>query len=483
MKRALVALLLLFAVGSAWSQNATAGKVFYESPINGGKSCADGTCHGPNPAQNTRNIRKGAGQPAVILAAPDKVGEMTFLRGQINQQNANDLAAYILNPAAAVGSGLSASGNTLTFGTTQTSTTGSLTTPTSITITNTGASAVTITGIAKGGSNAAEFAPTGSCVGPAVNVPAGGSCTLGATFTPTTAGNRTATFTVQSGAAANPTITLIGTAASPTAPSLAFSLSSVTFNSQTVGTTSAARVLVITNNSLMPVSIAQISANPSPEFMVNGGCLITLAAGSTCTVEITFTPSAVGTRSGAATVTSSATGSPHTIALTGPGVSSPTGAATLAASAISFPSTKIAAASTPLQTTLTNTGNAVLTITSVTIAGPNASDFKLGAGTTCTAGALEIDASCMIQADFRPMSSGSKSAEVVIAHSAGQTAVALGGTAPAESASAASTASAAGGRLAPSNLGGGGALQPSYFLLLLFPALLLRRARCGAIVR
>ena len=146
-------------------------------------------------------------------------------------------------------------------------------------------------------------------------------------------------------------------------------------------------------------------------------------------MNVTFTPSAAGNRTGNLTFTSNATGSPHVVTLAGPGATAPTGAATLDTTALSFPSTGTGAAATPLKSTLTNTGNAALTIFAVAIGGTNAQDFKLGAGTTCAAGALAVNASCQVEAEFKPQSDGSKTADVVVAHSAGTTRIAVGGMA------------------------------------------------------
>jgi hypothetical protein len=202
-------------------------------------------------------------------------------------------------------------------------------------------------------------------------------------------------------------------------------------------------------------------------------------------MNVTFTPSAAGNRTGSLTITSNATGSPHAVTLTGPGATSPTGAATLDASAVSFPSTGAGASANPLKTTLTNTGNAPLTIFAVAIGGSNAQDFKLGAGTTCVAGALAVDASCQIETEFKPLSAGSKTANAVVAHSAGTTTIALGGMANAATTTVAGTSPApvpaSSSALSPSNVGGGGALNPWVGLLALLPALLLRRRPIAAL--
>ncbi len=208
-------------------------------------------------------------------------------------------------------------------------------------------------------------------------------------------------------------------------------------------------------------------------------------------MNVTFTPSAAGNRTGNLTITSNATGSPHAVTLAGPGVTAPTGAATLDASALSFPSTGAGAAATPLKATLTNTGNAALTVFAVALGGTNAQDFKLGAGTTCVAGSLAVDATCLVEAEFKPTSAGSKSADVVVAHSAGTTKIAVGGmatatttstgasTAPTGAPSTAAAPTPSSSALAPSNIGGGGA-SPWYAVVGLAPLLVLRRRRALA---
>ena len=97
-----------------------------------------------------------------------------------------------------------------------------------------------------------SFMATGTCVpaGASVTVNAGATCTIGAIFDrPLVAGSRTATFTVQSNAATNPSITVSGTAATVTTPSIVLSATSVVFNTQTVGMASAPRQITVTNNS------------------------------------------------------------------------------------------------------------------------------------------------------------------------------------------------------------------------------------------
>jgi hypothetical protein len=478
MLRATLVLAFGFFAASAHAQNAAAGKLYYETPVMG-LTCADAGCHGPNPLVNTRNIRAGANNAAAILNAVDTRPQMAVYRGRITAQNAADLAAYIGNPAAAVGGALvNASGAMLAFGQTQIGVTNTAPMPATITITNTGTDPLTITGVARGGAQSTEFSAAGSCVGASVTVAAGANCTLSATFTPAAAGTRTATFTLQSNAASNPTITLTGMAGTAATPSLALSQSALTFNAQTVGTTSMARLIGVTNNGSMPVAITATSVAPNTEFLVSGGCVITLAPGSSCSMDVSFMPAAAGARTATLSIVSDAPGSPHTIALSGPGVTTPTGLATLAVSALSFPVTQVAAAAAPQQAILTNTGNAMLPISEVKITGPDAGEFKLGANNTCAPGNLEVDTSCRLEAEFRPTSGGTKTANIEVTHGAGMATVALAGAAPSTAGSPppGSRAAPTGmSLLRPSNAGAG-AVDAFSGLLVLLAAL---GARCA----
>jgi hypothetical protein len=60
------------------------------------------------------------------------------------------------------------------------------------------------------------------------------------------------------------------------------------------------------------------------DFAATNTCGTSLAAGATCTVTVTFSPTAAGTRTGSVTVTSNATNPTLTVGLTGTGVSGST---------------------------------------------------------------------------------------------------------------------------------------------------------------
>lgn len=108
-----------------------------------------------------------------------------------------------------------------------------------------------------------------------------------------------------------------GTCSTATGPLMILSGSSLTFGTQPIGSASAAQHVTINNGGNATMNLSSIVA--SGDFSQTNDCGATLAAGVSCTVNVTFKPTASGTRTGAITITDSAAGSPHTVNLTGTG--------------------------------------------------------------------------------------------------------------------------------------------------------------------
>jgi Abnormal spindle-like microcephaly-assoc'd, ASPM-SPD-2-Hydin len=96
--------------------------------------------------------------------------------------------------------------------------------------------------------------------------------------------------------------------------------SSLTFSSQSTGTTAPPQAVTLTNTGQAALAISGISA--SGDFSATNSCGSSLAAGGSCTITVTFTPTAAGSRTGTITITDSASGSPQKISLMGTGVNS-----------------------------------------------------------------------------------------------------------------------------------------------------------------
>jgi len=108
----------------------------------------------------------------------------------------------------------------------------------------------------------------------------------------------------------------------PSEPAVSLSASSLTFSSQNMDSTSAAQTVTLTNSGNAALSISGIArggANPA-DFAQTSTCGTSVAAGANCPINVTFTPTATGTRNASISITDNAAGSPQSISLTGTGV-------------------------------------------------------------------------------------------------------------------------------------------------------------------
>jgi sugar lactone lactonase YvrE len=210
------------------------------------------------------------------------------------------------------------------------------------------------------------------------------------------------------------------------------SKSAVNFASQHVGTTSPSQKVVVTNigNQHIELTDLTLTGDFGQQAGLASDCTDTtlLGAGFSCALRITFAPTAVGTLTGSATVTDnslSLPGTKQTISLSGTGAASPT--ATLSASAVSFGSVAVGSVSPEQTVTITNHGDASLTIRGITLAGTDPMSFAIqnDCGTT-----LAIGASCAINMIFWPQTTGKLTASVTITDNAGNSpqTISLSGT-------------------------------------------------------
>jgi hypothetical protein len=230
------------------------------------------------------------------------------------------------------------------------------------------------------------------------------------------------------------------------------------FGNVVVGTTSATQTLTLHNNggvALTGITVVVTAPFSRPAGAAGGTCGATLAGGgTTCTINVVFSPTAIGAATGSATITASVgvTGSPVT--LTGTGVAAVV-SATLTPTTHNYggvtrncPGTGIlgiaACAADPAQVfTLTNTGNVTLTgIGNGVLGGANATEFtyrpllstcgpavggQLVANTTLAPGAT-----CVVTVQFQPktaQSTGVKNATISVTDAAGSQTSTLTGTA------------------------------------------------------
>ncbi len=128
---------------------------------------------------------------------------------------------------------------------------------------------------------------------------------------------------------------------------------SLTFASQVVGTSSTSQPVTLTNSGTSAVT--SISVGASGDFSQTNNCGTSLSANSSCTINVTFTPTAVGTRTGTLTVTDSA--GTQTASLSGTGASS----VSLSPGTIAFGNQAFGVTSSPQPATLANGQTSALT--------------------------------------------------------------------------------------------------------------------------
>ena len=206
-------------------------------------------------------------------------------------------------------SGLTVAPSALDFGSQATGTTSAART---VSVSNNGSSAVSLSGVSVTG----DFAQTNNC---GASLAAGASCTVNVTFRPTAAGSRAGTLTVAN-SATPATASLTGVGVAP-GPVLNANPGSLSFGATAVGSTTAAQSVTVTNGGTSTATVSGVSA--SGDFAQTNNCA-TLAVGASCTVNVTFRPTAEGSRAGSLAVTSNANNSPTTVALSGSGIGSNT---------------------------------------------------------------------------------------------------------------------------------------------------------------
>ncbi|HXH51095.1 MAG TPA: SBBP repeat-containing protein, partial [Terriglobia bacterium] len=213
--------------------------------------------------------------------------------------------AWIAKISPQNAAGLTATPNPLIFANQEINTTSS---PSILKIGDAGSAALSISGISVTG----DFAETSQC---GQTVSAGTQCTINVTFTPTATGKQTGTLVITDSAAGSPhTVHLSGNGASG---AVSLSSSSLDFGQVVVGTTSTQSV-TLTNPAQSPLDISSMQA--VGDYTELNTCGSVVDPGASCTINISFAPTAVGTSVGTVTITDTGLGSPQSITLTGTGV-------------------------------------------------------------------------------------------------------------------------------------------------------------------
>jgi hypothetical protein len=106
-------------------------------------------------------------------------------------------------------------------------------------------------------------------------------------------------------------------------PMLNTSPSSISFTTQSIGTSSPPQPLILTNAATSGVTVLNVAT--SGDFSETDNCISSspLSVGASCTVNVSFTPTTTGTRTGSVSVANSANTAPALVSLTGTGTAAP----------------------------------------------------------------------------------------------------------------------------------------------------------------
>lgn len=185
-------------------------------------------------------------------------------------------------------------------------------------IVSNGSTALDVNAIGFSGAAASDFSETNTCNLSAVLQP-GKSCSVSVTFTPSAPGLRQAMLTVTDNAPGSPQTTLLTGMGLVPASGATFMPGSLSFPTITEGTISAVQSIILTSSGNVPLNISSIAvggANANDFSASPSGCS-QLSVNSACTINVTFTPLAVGGRAAIILVNDDAPGSPQMIAISG----------------------------------------------------------------------------------------------------------------------------------------------------------------------
>jgi sugar lactone lactonase YvrE len=299
-----------------------------------------------------------------------------------------------------------------------------------ITITDNGPTAGSTQSIDLSGMGAAALtvATSGAGTGTVTSAPAGINCPT--TCTGTFAGNGQVVLTATAGTgstftgfstncvAASPQtspptctvstatsgVTVTATFGQTVPGTITITPSPLPFGLEGLGSTSSPETLTVSNTGNTAVTFTSIAMTGDFAGATLAQCPGIAVDAKPCTFQITFTPTAAGTRNGTITFTDNATGSPQTVTLTGTGVAVAIG---IAPAALTFGSQAVATTSAAQTVTVSNNGNFPLIFSGIVTSG----DFA-GATLAQCPSIGEENSPCVFSITFKPTATGTRTGAI-----------------------------------------------------------------------
>ena len=187
----------------------------------------------------------------------------------------------------------------------------------------------------------------------------------------------------------------------------------LSFGNQVQNTPSAVKQVTLKNGQTTAITITSISPSLS-DYSQTNNCPVspaTLGAGKSCTVSVTFTPAALGSRAATLTVKDTGKNSSQTVALSGTGIA----AVTATPTSISFGNEVIGVKSAASSVTVKNNQTVALTITKISA---TLSDYTNTTTCPLSPKTLAAGGTCTVQVFFTPTVAGVRNDTLTISDNA-----------------------------------------------------------------
>lgn len=289
--------------------------------------------------------------------------------------------------------------------------------PRLITITNRGLGVLDVTTITPTGEAAADWVLSNTCGDP---IASSAICEISVTWRPIAGGVRSGAIVIKSNGG-ELVIPLSGTAVAAD-PNAAVSPSRLSFGSQGTGLESAPRVISVSSTGKAPLNILTVTivGNDANQFRQDNDCGAPIEPGDVCSIEVMFSPTTAGEKTGEVVVRTSAGDFrlPVTGRAEGPKLA-------LTPVRIAFPTQAAFSLSDARVVVLRNTGKGVFIISAISFVQNDERSFELS--NDCTS-RLDPGESCELTFTFRPRTAGTKSAALRVTGNADISDLILTGT-------------------------------------------------------
>ncbi len=193
------------------------------------------------------------------------------------------------------------------------------------------------------------------------------------------------------------------------------------FNNVTVGSTSAPQAVTVMNGGKLPISVSVTP--PTGPFSFSNACSPSLGSGLSCVISVQFAPIVVGAgQSGVLSVVTTDiqnSNATFSVSLSGNGIAVPAPNASLVPAALDFGTQPVGTTSVAQSLILSNSGNAALSVASVTMSGAFSQLPATVPAVTIPSCAmapftLAQGASCFFDVVFSPTAAGSATGSLFV---------------------------------------------------------------------